>query len=252
MADGRLPSVVTLHHFFVSSHCIQDEQVRFPEEQSRQLERVLRLRPGDRVLVLDGTGIEREVHLQGLGKQAWGRVTACRQNEAEPRVALDLYMGVLKGSKFETVLQKGTEVGVTRFIPMLTARSVTAEPSATRIRRYEAIVREAAEQSGRGRLPEVGGAIPFEQALATARQTGPVIMLWEDEHAAHLMTVALSTDSGRMALFVGPEGGFTEAEAHRAREAGAYTATLGRRILRAETAGVVGPALLLARLGDLG
>ncbi len=252
MVDGRAPSSVTLHRFFLGAESIHGDQICFPEEQSRQLERVLRLRAGDRVLVLDGSGTEREVVLRTVGKQAVGTVDAHRQNVAEPRITVDLYLGILKGSKFETVLQKGTEVGITRFIPVLTARSVPTEPSTAKVRRYEAIVREAAEQSRRGSLPAVGDVVAFDEALRTAIRTAPIILLWEDEETEHLMTVPLPRDPARVALFVGPEGGFTEEEVRVAREIGAQTASLGRRILRAETAGVVGPALLLARLGDLG
>lgn len=252
MADGRPAPVVTLHRFFLRPGDLAGQDVRFPEEQSRQLERVLRLRAGDHVLVLDSSGAEYEVILETLGRQAVGRIIAQRTNMAEPRVSLDLYAGILKGSKFETVLQKGTEVGVARFVPLLTARSVPAEPSDQKIRRYHTIVREAAEQSRRGRIPEVADPLPLQEGLLTAIQAGPVILLWEDEGERHLMTIPLPETVGRAALFVGPEGGFTPEEAELARAVGGLTVTMGPRILRAETAGVLGPALLLARLGALG
>lgn len=252
MADDRPAALVTLHRFFLAPDGIAGEEVRFAEEQSRQLERVLRLRVGDRVVALDSSGIEYEVTLETLGRQALGRIMTRRENIAEPRFSVDLYIGILKGSKFETVVQKGTEVGVTRFVPLLTARSVPAEPSDRRMRRYQSIAREAAEQSRRGRIPVISEPVPVEEALKTAMQRGPAILLWEDEGDLHLMTIPLPVDASEIAVFVGPEGGFTSEEVALAREIGVQTVTLGPRILRAETAGLIGPALLLARLGELG
>lgn len=243
---------MTLHRFFVEPGGVTDEEVHFGEEQSRQLERVLRLHVGDRVLALDGSGIEYEIVLECLGKRAAGKIIARRENQAEPKFSLDLYAGILKGTKFETVLQKGTEVGVGRFVPLLTARSVPAELSSQKVRRYRTIAREAAEQSRRGRVPAVAEAVPLREALTAAIQVGPVILLWEDETEFHLMTVPLPETVERIAIFVGPEGGFSSEEAEFARAIGGQTVTIGPRILRAETAAVVGSALLLARLGALG
>lgn len=252
MALGRAPAVVTTHRFFVPRENLDSERVRFPPEQSMQLERVLRLRTGERVIALDGSGVEYEVILESLGKEAVGRIIGRRASSGEPGVSVDLYAGTLKGSKFETVLQKGTEVGVSRFIPILTDRSVAGEPSTAKMRRYDAIAREAAEQSRRGRIPTIQGPMPFDAALAAATMTGTVVVLWEDEDADHLMTIELPATMTRVALFVGPEGGFTGEEVALARSADARIVTLGSRILRAETAGIVGPAILLARLGELG
>lgn len=252
MAHGRPAFDVTLHRFFVGPSGLSGEEVHFAEEQSRQLERVLRLRVGDRVLALDSAGIEYEVILEKLGRQATGRIASQRRNSAEPRLSLDLYAGILKGSKFETVVQKGTEIGVARFIPLLTARSVPATLSDQKRRRYQTIAREAAEQSRRGRIPVLEEPVPLRDALLMAIQNGPVLLLWEDEREDHLMTTSLPVNAGRAALFVGPEGGFSSDEVNLARDLGGQTVTIGHRILRAETAGIIGPALLLARLGELG
>jgi 16S rRNA (uracil1498-N3)-methyltransferase len=252
VANGRPAPLVTLHRFFLAPGSMTGGEVRFAEAQSRQLQRVLRLRIGDLVLALDGAGIEYEVILEKLGEQAVGRIVNRGENQAEPRIALDLYAGILKGNKFETVLQKGTEVGIASFVPLLTARSVPAEPSNQKMQRYQTIVREAAEQSRRGRIPLVAEPIPLREGLMAAIKVGPVLLLWEDEAELHLVTVPLSAMADRVAMFVGPEGGFTSEEAEFARTIGGRTVTMGPRILRAETAGVVGPALLLARLGALG
>lgn len=251
MVDRRTRSGVTLHRFFLPAGSVRAGQVLFPAETSRQIERVLRLKPGDRVLVLDDSGIEYTVSLYSVGRTTTGSIESTCQNQAEPKTPLMLYQGLLKGSKLELILQKCTEVGVSRFVPVVTARAVPTDPSVSRQGRFETIVREAAEQSRRGRIPQIGGVIRLQDALIEATAAGPTAFLWEEEAGLRLQNLPWSDDATTLSLFVGPEGGFTVDEADAARRAGAYTATLGPRILRAETAAIVGSALLLARYGDL-
>lgn len=223
--------------------------MRFPAEQSHQVRSVLRLRPGETVVVLDGSGQEMLVRLSDVGWEVVGAIEERRPNQSEPAANLVLYQGLLKGAKLDLVLQKGTEIGVAAFVPVSTARSVPEGTSETKQMRYQVIVREAAEQSGRGTIPQVQSAISFRNALAAAE--GTLIVPWEQETAVHLQDVPL-TKGETVSLFIGPEGGFTREEAEVARGSGAHLVTLGRRILRAETAAIVASALVLARLGELG
>ncbi len=250
MDDRGARSVVTLHRFFLPSEAVSGTVVTFPPESARQIERVLRLKPGDRVVALDGSGREHVVLLDTVGRGAVGSIECTRPNEAEPVTRLTLYLGLLKGAKFELVLQKCTEVGVSCFVPVATARAVRAEPSVTRQTRFVAIVREAAEQSGRGLVPQVGEPAPLRDALLHACATGPTVLLWEDERNRRMKDLELPAESGSANLFVGPEGGFTAEEVESARRAGAQIVMLGRRILRSETAAIVGAALLLERCGE--
>jgi 16S rRNA (uracil1498-N3)-methyltransferase len=242
---------VTLHRFFVPATAISNNEVIFPADPGRQIRRVLRLQQGDRVVVLDGSGSELVVQLTSVRDTVAGTVEERRANRAEPKANLHLYLGLLKSAKLELVLQKCTELGASRFVPMSTSRSVPGEPGAARQRRFESIVREAAEQSRRGRLPTVAATAEYTAALWDASRHGPVIVLWEEEQARHLREVPVGHDEA-VSLFVGPEGGFTPAEAQEALDLGAQVATLGPRILRAETAAIAGVCLLLSRLDDLG
>jgi len=230
----------------VPADSLQGDTVRFPSEQSHQIRQVLRLRPGDTVTAVAGSGTEYVVTLEHVGRDVSGRIAERRRNQAEPRLRVTLYQALLKGSRMDLVLQKGTEIGVTGFVPVLTARAVPAEPSAAKQRRYETIVREAAEQSGRGRLPEVREAVSLGDALTMAQ--GTIIFPWEGEYTRHLRDVPL--DESGVSLFIGPEGGWTEEEVRQAAGAGALVVTLGPRILRAETAAIVTSALVLARAGE--
>ncbi len=249
MAAGSAPPRVTTHRFFLSPASFSAGQVQFSQEASHQIVRVLRLRPHDEVIALDGTGMEYAVRLEELQPIVIGDISEGRANQAEPQTHVTLHLGMLKAAKLELVLQKGTEIGVSRFVPMLTERAVAAEPGASRQRRFDTIVREAAEQSGRGRIPEVGTALILGDALTQA--IGVKILLWEDERTTGLRDIPLEAGVP-VNLFVGPEGGFSINEVALARDAGATAVTLGRRIMRAETAAMVAAALVLAGVAELG
>lgn len=235
-----------MHRFFLPPESIHGDHVSIPAEQARQIRSVLRLRPDDQILVLDNSSMEYSVRLRSPTE---GVIEERHRNEAEPSLQLTLYQGLLKGPKFELVLQKGTEIGITRFVPVTTERSVAGEPGESKQRRYEAIVREAAEQSGRGKLPDLSPALSLREALDAAEAR--LIVPWEGEEQASLTGLEFQPNDC-VSLFIGPEGGFSDAEIVAARNAGAEIVTLGRRILRAETAALVAATLILARSGDLG
>jgi len=240
-----------LHRFFVSHQAIHDDVVAFPTEIARQIVRVLRLRAGDQVIVLDGSGHELTVRLTIDGQAVVGQIQSHRPSHAEPEVRVMLYQGMLKGSKFEIVVQHCTEVGVSNVTPIISEHSVSIQPSDARQRRFAVIAREAAEQCRRGLVPSIGQPQQFTDAVALAARAGPVIMLWEDEQAQHVRDVQLPLDMRQVALFVGPEGGFSAREVDHVRHHGGHLATLGPRTLRAETAAIVATALLLARFDTL-
>jgi 16S rRNA (uracil1498-N3)-methyltransferase len=244
---------MTLHRFFVEPRAIQGDQALFSVEQSHQIRAVLRLRPGEEVAVFDGRGDEWRARLVTVDGQARARIEEKRPVSSEPAVRVVLYQALLKSAKLELVAQKCTEIGMAALAPVVSERCVTAAPGEPKRRRLEAIVREAAEQSGRGVVPAIHTSLSLGQALRAGTASGPTIFLWEEERALRLRDVDLGGDSvEEVSLFVGPEGGFSRDEADLARRQGAFIATLGPRILRAETAGIIGCALLLARFGDLG
>lgn len=248
-----------MHRFFLDPETIQGTTVTFPEEAALQIGRVLRMRPGDRVVVLDNGGWEREVELTEIGRrQAVGTVRARRRATGEPRTKITLYQAILKGKKLEPVFQKCTELGVVEFVPTLTARCVVdslEELNQAKFERWRAIIREAAEQSHRGLLPELQPATLFGHALDQIRRFGGfTIIPWEGERTRSLRDVFRSTDPGTrpfgINLFIGPEGGFTREEIARAEAQGAFVVTLGPRVLRAETAGIAASAAILYEMGD--
>jgi 16S rRNA (uracil1498-N3)-methyltransferase len=251
-----MPARSAKHRFIVESAILTEGEVFLEGEFARQIARVLRLRPGERIVVLDGSGAEAEVELRVVTPTlVTGPIQAIRPSPAEPRVAITLYQALLQREKMEVVLQKGTEVGISRFVPVVSQRSLIGRGDGVderRLERWRRIVREAAEQSRRGRAPEVRGPVSLEEALAEAASVGPVVVAWENERERSLRAALRSIPSGAaLSLFVGPEGGFVEDEIAFAERSGALTVSLGPRILRTETAGPVLAALVLYEFGDL-
>ncbi|HLG51989.1 MAG TPA: RsmE family RNA methyltransferase [Chloroflexota bacterium] len=247
-----------MQRFFVSPRAIDRGQVEFARDQSRQIATVLRARVGERVIVLDNQGWLYEVRLDQVHPEAtWGTVISRRLAPNEPRTKLTLYTALLKGDKLELVFQKCTEIGVSGFVPIICERCVVGSiVSEHRQARWERIITEAAEQSERGRLPSLQPAMLFQQACEQVRGRGLSFIAWERGERSSLRAAlaARARESARpfvVNLFTGPEGGFTEDEIATASAYGIIPVGLGPRILRAETAPIVGATLVLAHGGDL-
>lgn len=245
----------TLRRFFVPPGSLRARNVTLGADLAHRLGRVLRLKRGDRVVLSEGGAREYEVQLTGVSSYAvTGVVIAERAAPDEPELTLVLYQSLIRANRFDLVLEKGTEIGVSRFVPVIGARSQVqgdGEPAAARSERWRRIVVEAAEQSGRGRPPRIDPPLPFEEAVHQAR--GLKLMPFEGERARGLGVYlrGLTHRPETVSLFIGPEGGFEAAEVELAREAGAEIVSLGPRILRSETAGIVASALVLNAVGEL-
>jgi len=244
-----------MHRFFIPPDRRAGTIVHFEADQAHQMARVLRLRPGDRVLALDGTGRQYEVALETVDATAAGRVVAESVAAGETGARLTFYQSLLKRDKFEWVLQKGTEIGVAAFVPVITRRSLVRDAGVEpdKLARWRRIIQEAAEQSGRGALPALRPPVPFATAVGEATGYGRALIAWEGETERSLAAVlAEPLSRSTVALFIGPEGGFDPVEVEAAVAGGVLPITLGPRVLRTETAALVGAALVLYELGDMG
>jgi 16S rRNA (uracil1498-N3)-methyltransferase len=249
-----------MYRFFVSHESFSGETVQVTERTLvHHLRDVLRLHPGDTAILLDNTGWEYETVLHEVEmKQVTGQILQRRLCPHEPRTKITLYQAVLKGERFEWALQKGTEIGVSAFVPVLSERCVVlnaTELSPRKLGRWEKIIQAAAEQSRRGRMPPLLPAMLFVVACEQVQRAGTVAFIpWEE--GGMPIRQALE-EAGRdrppfnVALFIGPEGGFAPTEVQLARDYGILPVSLGPRILRAETAGVVAAAVVLYQYGDL-
>jgi len=228
---------VTLHRFFVAADAMAGTRFPVPDEIAHQVQRVLRLRDGDRLVLLDGRGEAATVRLAG----------DCVVEErgpagGEPAHRLTVWQALLRGDHLEPVVRHGTEVGIAAFRLFVSERCVAREISERKLDRLRSVAREAAEQSERGLVPEVSAAVPFAEAAASAS-----VLLLERSQAPRLSAL-----DAPASMVIGPEGGFTPDEVAAAERAGLALAWLGPRILRSETVGVAAAAVILSRTGDFG
>ncbi len=246
-----------MHRFFVSPADISGDTVAFPRDLSRQISRVLRMSPGDEVTVLDDTGWEYLAALSVVNAtRAEARIVSRYEGLGEPAVRLTLYQAMIRPERFEWALQKCTELGIVRFVPLITRRAErrSRDVSANRRQRWQRIIREAAEQSRRSRLPALDEPQTLEKALKSA--TRPVLMAWEAETIQSLKSslegrAHSEADLGTLSIIVGPEGGFDHDEVELAREYNVETVGLGNRILRSETAAVTLTTAIMHEFGEL-
>lgn len=236
------------------------ERLVFPEPASHQMVRVLRLDAGTRVIAVDPEGWDLTVEVtRADARGVEGRVLARERRRVEPPVRVVLAQGLPKADKMDWVVQKCTEAGVGEVLPVLAARTVVnpAGKEEARRERWRRIAREAAEQSGRAAVPEVGPVCGLAAAASRLGDLDLFLVPWEEEQSRGIRTVlraaAASTAPPRsVGILVGPEGGLTRDEVDLARRHGAVPVTLGPRLLRTETAGLVTLVTVLYELGDLG
>ena len=245
--------------FYVEPGTAVGTAIELRDALAHRLARVLRLRAGSEIILFDGSGEDVRVRIDTVSDRAVTATAIERApGPAEPRVKLHLYQSITKGDRFEWLLEKATEIGVARVVPLITARAVVKTAAeGNRSDRWRRITVEAAEQCERGRVPEVGAPTAFDAALATA----PGIILVPYEAAgdrAPNIDFVLETRIDELfalaevSLLIGPEGGYEPAEIERAKAAGAEIVTLGDRVLRSETAGLVAATLALHAAGELG
>ena len=241
-----------MHRFFILPEWIDQDRVVIRGKQVHQLRDVLRLTEGDRILVLDNTGWEYEVELKKVTRGQVEGTVLRKSSVTEPRTRIMLYQALLKGEKFGFILQKGTELGVAGFVPILCERCVAGHPedvSDRKLDRWQRIIAEAAEQSRRGKLPSLETVLPFEQACQLAG--GFSLLAYEGEKALGLRAALQGQNLPSVNIFIGPEGGFSPSEVEFARSCGILPITLGSRVLRAETAGLVAATVVFYEYGDL-
>lgn len=243
--------------FFVSADQIKDNTVILKGEDRHHLLNVLRQGPGGEITVLNGKGEEYLVKITEVtADQVNGVIIKKVERQTEPRVKITLVQSLPKADKFEWILQKNTELGVSRFQPVFTERSnikLAPEARERKIERWQTIIREAAEQSGRQIIPVLEPIRRWDEMLAGCN-TGLVLIPWEGETVQSLKQV-LERRPGlpeQVTVLIGPEGGFSLKEVEEAKRNGAIPVTLGPRILRTETAGLVVASALLYHFGDLG
>lgn len=242
-----------LHRFFINPEAISGNRVIVTDKEVvSQMTKVLRLKTGDDLILLDGSGKEYRTVIKSLSHSVIeGEVIEVFENRNEPEFKITLYQALCKKDKFEWILQKGTEVGISEFVPVVTERT---EKLGLNIERAEKILKEAAEQSERGIIPKLveiqtlDEAMKNKEAPTQGRSPDKIIgseKIILDKSGENIKALRLSLFTFRLNVFVGPEGGWTEQELKTAKENGAKIISLGPRVLRTETAGMIAAAILL-------
>jgi len=241
-----------LTRIFVEQKLISGKGVGLPEQAGLHLTRVLRLEEGAPVTLFDGTGGEYEGILARDGKKIWARVGAHTSIERESPLNVTLVQGVARGERMDLIVQKATELGVTRIVPVFAERSVVkvdASKGARKLEHWRSIAIAACEQCGRNRVPEVTEPIALGDAVR-ALEAGTARYLLA-AGAQESLAAAMRREAGKpVVLMIGPEGGLSDAERDFAVVHGFTACSMGPRILRTETAGLAALAILQTVAGD--
>ena len=226
-----------MSRFFVSKNNISDKSILIDGEDVLHISRVLRMREGDELTICDGDKTDYLCKISSISKkEVICDIISREENQNESDVLVTLYQGVPKGAKMDLIIQKCVELGAVKIVPFNSRRTVAAAKG--KFDRFQKISLEAAKQSGRGIIPEIAAPVDFDEALQDILKNDIAIMAYEDCKDITLKDALRGKAPKSVGIMIGPEGGFDPAEAAAAKEKGAALVSLGKRILRTETAGL--------------
>ena len=242
-----------MHRFYADERGVQGETAFLCEEDARHATRVLRMREGEACeLFADGKRFSGEI--ASIGEDVEVRITG-EMPSTEAKLRITLYQGLPKADKMELIVQKSVELGACAVVPVAMSRCVVqldAKDGRKKQERWQKIAREACKQSGRCEMMQVSEPISFKQLLEKLPQHQAAIVPWEDARGYSLAKFHQEhPDVTDLAIVIGPEGGMSEDEIARMKEASCQSVTLGPRILRTETAGLCAMSALFCLYGDM-
>lgn len=243
-----------MQHFFVSPEQVKKEKIYVEGSDVNHMKNVLRMKTGEELTVNDGEGCQYLCAVEAYeGDMAVLRILEKKQDESELASKIYLFQGLPKQDKMELIVQKAVELGAYQVIPVATKRAVVkldAKKAKKKVERWQQIAVSAAKQAGRGIIPAVGEVCTYAQALKMAGELDVILIPYElAEGMKETKKIISDIKPGQsVGIFIGPEGGFEEEEVERAVETGAKPVTLGKRILRTETAGLTILSVLMFHL----
>lgn len=247
---------MTVHRFYIPNFQ-KETSVILPKEICWQISKVLRLKIGDPIIIFDGQNHEYTFVLSEITKKdVLATYISEKENLSEPSTFIVILQSLIPRESFEEIIKKSTEAGASEFIPMQTARTIVhaKDINEQKLERWQKIIQEAAEQSERGRVPLILPAISFENAIEKIITDYDVYIAWEKEENNFLSSMLEEikrNQKKKIAICIGPEGGFTQGEIDFAKKHGVKTVSLGPRILRSETVAPIITSLILFMAGDL-
>lgn len=244
-----------MSRFFVDPTDIAEKYIYLTDKTDlHHMKKVLRLRVGDKVDISDGELWEYSTVIEEIGENEAVLLIEDKQKFArEPELAVTLYQGIPKGSKMEEIIQKSVELGVHDIVPVFMERTVVVDKGnmGKKVQRWQKISDEAVKQCKRGIIPEVKTPIKFDEALEMLKSHDLVVFPYENEDGRTIKDCLKSAEEKKpktVAVIIGPEGGFADSEAEKLAEIGADTVSLGKTILRTETAGPAAIAMIMYQL----
>ncbi len=245
-----------MNRFFVAKEQIHADTIQLEGKDVKHIRDVLRLKPKDRLeIVCEGKCYICEIS-QIESSKVITRILEVQAGKNEPPIYIKLFQGIAKGDKMDLIVQKCTEVGVKEIFPVVTHRTVVKikdrKKEKKKVDRWNSIAEEAAKQSKRDIIPSVRDIITFKDMVEMLKGEENIIVPYEGEKAVGIKEALKGVSGDRLNIVIGPEGGFEEYEIDMLKAHGGKIVTLGPRILRTETAGVVTLAMALYELGDMG
>lgn len=245
-----------MNRFFVNSEQVKDNGIEIIGKDVKHIKDVLRLRVGDEIEVVSDGKLYICQIIDIKKDLVYVKIIDVTTGKNEPPIDIVLFQGIAKGDKMDLIVQKCTEVGVKEIFPVLTKRTVVkikdGNKEKNKIDRWNAISLEAAKQSKRDSVPTVHPILTFKEMLGLLKNEKNIIVPYELEDMLGLKEALKKVKGNKINIIIGPEGGFEEDEINLLKEIGGQVITLGPRILRTETAGIVTMSLILYELGDLG
>ena len=245
-----------MHHFFVNPEQVEDGLIRITGSDVNHIKNVLRIRQGEEMLVSDGTGRDYLCQAEEIaGQEVTVRILETEEEGRELPSRIWLFQGLPKSDKMEFIIQKAVELGAAGIVPVSTRNTVVRldqKKEEAKVKRWQAIAESAAKQSKRSLVPRVSGIMTLKEAFDYVESQGFSVRLIPYEHEAGMDGTKTELDAAGpgqdIAVFIGPEGGFDEREIELALSKGVRPTSLGRRILRTETAGLALLSVLMMRL----
>ena len=249
-----------MYHFYTDRSNIFDDHIVLEGADVNHIRNVLRMRDGEELIICDGEGTDHYCRIRGNdGKKLVVDIEKTTDSEAEASASIILFQGLPKKDKMELIIQKAVELGVSEVVPVMTKRVIVKagsdEKESRKLERWQSIAKSAAEQSGRGIIPKVRETVSFEEALKMGGKLDSCLIPYENADSSDAgmedarNTVRSLKGKKSIGIFIGPEGGFEEEEVRQAVDAGFKTISLGKRILRTETAGLAMLAVIGFEIG---
>ncbi len=239
--------------FFIPRENIRENTIILDGEDVNHITRVLRFQVGDEITCCDGMGNDYISKIKALDKkEVVCEIVSKRKADTEPEIKVVLIQGVPKAAKMDYIIQKTTELGISEIYPCEMSRCVSKIDGIKKIERWQKISREAAKQSGRGIVPEVHEPISISEAIEVLKSVDVAFVPYECDEGNKLRPILNSVKKPKSAAFIiGPEGGFDKSEIDEIIKNGIHTVSLGKRILRTETAGEAVLSMVMYEIGDI-